>query len=71
MLQAMCHAQAYDSCVLAQFMYNLTAPLQRGNVTVAASDLDVALALTGNTPILLRYGVVSAAAPVLVFVACA
>lgn len=67
----MCHAQDCDSCVLAQFMYNLTGPFQRGNVTVAASDLDIAPALTGNTPSSLSSRFVSAAAPVLVSVACA
>lgn len=56
--------------MLAQFLYNLTGPLQRGNITVAARDLDIDQALTGNTPILLKPSVVSAAAPVLVFVAC-
>ena len=71
MLQALCHAQDCDRCALAQFIHNLTGPFQRGNVTVAAGDLDIAPALTGNTPSSLRPGFVSAVAPVLVFVACA
>ena len=44
--------------------------LQRGDVTVAAKVVDIAPDLTGNTPILLRPIVVSAAAPLLVLIAC-
>ena len=54
------------SRVVAQFVYNLTGGLQRENVAVAVQNMDVAPALTGNTPISLRPSVVSAAAPLLV-----
>lgn len=53
--------------MLAQFVYNLTRGLQRERVIIAAKDLDIAPALTGNTPYFLRRPIVSATAPLLAF----